>query len=91
MVHGRDFAGKKFVVLDPEGNRGLTVVGCSLDPQHSRTASHARIFTHCDFGRHRERDLDCLSLAEHKIRTDERAARAEIQRESVSRLPIAGL
>jgi len=91
MVHGRDLAGQEFVVLDPECNRGVAVVGCGLDAHHSRTAAHAYPLRHRDLCRHRQHDLDRLSFAQRKIRPDERSPRAQIHGEPVPRLSIAGL
>ena len=89
MMHGRHLASQEFVVLDPERNRGLAVVGCGLDPHHSRAATHAKIFTHGDFGWHGESDLNRLPLAQRKIGADERSPRTQIQSETVAGLPIA--
>ena len=91
VVHGRDFASQKFVVLNSERDCGMAVIGCGLYAQYPGTAAHSRILPHGDFRRHCERDLDRLSFAQRKIRADQRASRAQIQCEPVSDLPIAGL
>jgi hypothetical protein len=66
----------------------LGVIAACVQAQYPSPATYASIFDHANFGRHGECDLDGLARNHRKISAHQSAARAKIQRESVSRLSI---
>jgi hypothetical protein len=66
----------------------LGVIAACVQAQYPRPAAHASIFDHADLGRHGECNLDRLALNHRKISAHQSAARAKVQRESVSSLSI---